>query len=74
MYQDKDTGAFIFQGDEEDISELYMWSCFVNMSLWHRVKFAIFVILLRIPKWVGYKPPDYYREKSFNILNKMAGR
>ena len=74
MTQDPITGAFIFQGSEEDTVTRYMWTCIAGMSLSHRIKFAMWIILLKIPKWVGYKPPEYYQGKSLEVLNKMAGK
>ena len=72
MFQDETTGAFHFKGDEGSVAERYIWSCLMDLS-WYRIIEVIFRIVFKCPpKWVGYKNPEYYQEKSFKKLKEMA--
>jgi len=73
MRQDEITGAFEFNGAEHDDVMKYMWAVFMDLS-WYRIIEIIFrIVFKRPPKWVCYKPPEYYIRKSTDELNRMAG-
>jgi len=38
MRQDKDTGAFHFSGDEDEVAMRWLWSCLLDTSFWGKVE------------------------------------
>lgn len=47
-------GVYIFKGGEEEDIESWMWTCIRNMSLWHRIKMAWWIIIKHTPEWVVF--------------------
>ncbi len=47
MYKDKDMGAYVFYGGEDELAKEWMWACIYEMSLLHRLKFAYWIVFLK---------------------------
>lgn len=74
MYQDKITGAFHFQGDEDEDALRYVWTLLMDLSFKGRVETILRILFKRPPIFVGYKKPEHFNTESLKKLNEMAGR
>jgi hypothetical protein len=63
MHQDKITGCYHFQGDEQEDVWSYFWTCIMELSFKGRIE-TVRTIFKKPPAWVGYKTPEYYKERS----------
>lgn len=73
MEQDEITGIFHFIGKECEDAQKYTWSCLMDLSWYRIIEICLRIIFKKPPNWVEYKNPDYYKKKSFNELEKLAG-
>lgn len=56
-------GVFYFEGDEEDVALEWIWCCYLEMSLWHRIIQAVWIIFKHPPRWLL----DYRRNEDGKI-------
>lgn len=72
MYQDKITGAFHFEGMEDEDALRFAWTCLMDLSWRGEIEVIWRIIFKKPPKCAGYKPPEYYKKKSYEELCRMA--
>jgi hypothetical protein len=71
MNQDKDTGAFHFSGDEDEVAMRWLWSCLLDTSFWGRVELTWRIWFKKPPAFVGYKKPEVYQKICQELLQGL---